>query len=107
MLEKEQFVSYSDLAQRLGMPNDTGRGLGAILDQAALKCKAKGLPNITSVVVTKGSLLSGKPMPSESSFNGAGMWPLAGIHKDDVPAEQVRVQSFDWTTVRELNLKAE
>jgi hypothetical protein len=104
MLDNEKAVTYADLAARLGMPNDTGRGLGAILDEAALKCKEAGLPNVTSVVVTKESLLAGKPMPSEASFNSAGIWPLSGIHRDQIPDEQERVRAFDWRSVRQLNL---
>jgi len=104
MLNGEPAVTYSDLAKRLGMPNDTGRGLGPILDEAALKCKENNLPDITSVVVTKESLASGTPMPSEASFNALGFWPLSGLHKDDVPAEQERVRNFDWRKVRQLNL---
>jgi hypothetical protein len=107
MLDSEIAITYSDLASRLGMPNDTGRGLGAILDEAALKCKAAGLPNVTSVVVTKESLIAGKPMPSEASFNSAGIWPLSGTYRDQIPDEQERVRAFDWRAVRPLNLSAE
>lgn len=104
MLDGETAVTYSDLAARLGMPNDTGRGLGAILDEAALKCKDAGIPNVTSVVVTKESLLAGMPMPSDASFNANGFWPLSGLHKDQIPAEQERVRNFKWLEVRQLGL---
>lgn len=103
VLNGEKAVAYSDLANRLGMPNDTGRGLGPILDEAAAMCMEHGLPDVSAIVVTKESLASGVPMPSEDSFKD-GVWPLTGLSREDVPAEQARVQSFDWGSVRSLGL---
>lgn len=81
MIAGEAVITYSELAKRLGMPNDTGRGLGPILDEAAIRCRKRKLPDVTSVVVTKESFLAEKPMPSEASFNDDGLWPLSGLHK--------------------------
>jgi hypothetical protein len=99
----EQFVTYSDLATRLAMPNRTGRGLGKVLDEAAAMCRDRGLPDVTAVVVTKESVERGEPFPSLDSFVD-GVWPISGLSLDDVRAEQVRVQTFDWRAVRELQL---
>ena len=53
MLNNELALSYSELANRLQMPNETGQGLGPILDEAAAMCLENSLPDISAVVVTK------------------------------------------------------
>jgi hypothetical protein len=103
MIEGETAISYSELARRLAMPNDTGRGLGPILDEAAAMCLEHGLPDVTSVVVTKESLVAGLPMPSRGSFRD-GVWPVSGLTVSDVPAEQIRVRAFNWKSVPSLRL---
>jgi hypothetical protein len=100
----EKWISYSDLARRLGMSNDTGRGLGPILDEAALRCRENNLPDVSSVIVTKATLDTSQPMPSEDSFDSNGYWPLTGIHRDDVPEAQRKVHEFDWLQVKQLKL---
>ncbi|MCB1338085.1 MAG: hypothetical protein KDK10_11755 [Maritimibacter sp.] len=103
MLKGEKAVSYSDLANRLEMANATGRGLGPVLDEAGAMCIERGLPDVSVVVVTKESLALGEPMPSEESFKD-GIWARTGMSREEVPLEQDRVRSFDWTSVRELRL---
>ncbi|WP_146168269.1 hypothetical protein [Celeribacter persicus] len=103
MMEGEHAISYSDLAVRLGMPNETGRGLGPILDEAAHMCIEHNLPDVSAVVVTKESLLRGEPMPSMDSFVD-GMWPITGVMIEDVPIIQAQVREFNWREVRQLNL---
>lgn len=105
MISGEKFLAYNDLAKRLEMPNDTGRGLGPILDYAAELCKKHKLPDVSAVVVTAESLDTESPFPSLSSFNANGIWPLTGMHKDDVPKEQIRVQNFEWKSVSSLGLE--
>jgi len=102
-MDGEIAVSYSELASRLGMPNDTGRGLGPILDEAAHMCLEFNLPDVSALVVTKTSLETGIPMPSEDSFID-GVWPITGMKIESIPAEQDRVRSFDWTKVPSLKL---
>jgi hypothetical protein len=103
MLNQETALSYSDLAKRLGMPNETGQGLGPILDEAAAMCVEHKLPDVSSVVATKESVDLGKPFPSLASFED-GVWPKTGLRIEDVPDEQERVRQFDWKSVRSLNL---
>jgi hypothetical protein len=103
MLDGELAVTYSDLASRLEMPNETGRGLAAILDEAAAMCVKHDLPDVSSLVVTKESMLQGRPFPSKESFKN-GIWPISGLSVDDIPAEQERVRRSDWMSVRSLGL---
>jgi len=103
VLSGEKAISYSELAKRLGMPNDTGRGLGPILDEAAAMCMQHGLPDVSAIVVTKESIAAGKPMPSAESFLD-GVWPVTGLTIDQVPEEQDRVRSFDWEKVPTLGV---
>jgi hypothetical protein len=104
MLDGEECVSYSDLAYRLGMPNTSGQGLGPILDDAARQCMKFGLPDVSAVVVSKESILAGRPMPSERSFDQDGFWPITGTHRDEIPEIQDRVRRFEWRKVRSLGL---
>ena len=101
MLNGEPALAYSELARRLEMPNGIRSAFKPILDEAARMCKAKGLPDVTSVIVTKDSLDRGCPFPSLDSFSD-GVWPITGMTVDQVPAEQERVRAFDWRAVREL-----
>ena len=103
ILGGERVLTYSDLATRLGMPNETGQGLGPILDAAAATCEKHGMPNVSSVVVTKESVERGKPFPSLQSFDDDGSHP-SGLSMDDVPAEQERVRAFDWRSKPSLGL---
>ncbi len=102
----EPFLSYSEMAQNLGMQNTTGQGLGPILDYAAELCLKHGLPDVTANVVTKSSLDSGNPMPSDNSFDANGMWAISGLYVSDVPNEQKKVIEFDWISVRPLKLQS-
>ncbi len=107
MLDGERAIAYSDLATRLGMADTTGRGLGPILDEAAYMCKDFQLPDVSAVIVTKESLARGFPMPSDESFDDKGFWAITGIYKQEVPNYQLKVQSYDWTTVPTLRLLSE
>ena len=89
ILNGETALTYSDLARRLGMPNETGRGLGPILDEAAAMCTEHKLPDVSAVVVTKESLDRAQPMPAATSFRD-GVWPVSGLSIADIPAEQER-----------------
>jgi len=104
MIAGNTHIIYSELADKIGMRNKTGQGLGPILDEAATMCRKHNLPDVTAVVVTAESVRSGEPFPSLNSFNNEGIWPLSGLHIDDVPAEQKRVRDFDWQSLPTLNL---
>jgi hypothetical protein len=99
----EQALTYSQLAQRLGMSNVNGQGLSSYLNEAAAMCAEQGLPNVSVLVVSKDSLDRGTPMPSEGSF-ADGFYASTGLTKETVPAEQDRVRAHDWKSVRSLNL---
>ena len=103
MLNGEVAITYSELARRLALPNETGRGLGDVLGEAAAMCIERGLPDVSAVVVTKESFARGAPMPSLDSFKD-GEWPLTGLTLKDIPAEQDKVRLYDWRSVRELSL---
>ena len=103
VLAGETALTYSDLAQRLGMSKVNGQGLSSYLNEAAALCAEHGLPNVSVLVVSKDSLDRGVPMPSEGSFSD-GFYASTGLGKADVPAEQDRVRAFDWNSVRSLNL---
>jgi hypothetical protein len=77
--------------------------LAVILDEAAAMCVKHDLPDVSSLVVTKESMLQGRPFPSKESFKN-GIWPISGLSVDDIPAEQERVRRFDWMSVRSLGL---
>lgn len=99
----EQAITYSDLAQRLGMSKVNGQGLSTYLNGAAALCVEHDLPNVSVLVVSRESLERNQPMPSEGSFSD-GFYAATGLTKADIPAEQARVRSFDWQAVRSLNL---
>ena len=104
-LTGETAITYSDLAQRLQMPNETGQGLGPILNEATSMCVENNprLPDVSAFIVTKDSFEKGKPMPSENSFVD-GRWPISGLSVEDIPSEQDRIREFDWRSVKSLGL---
>jgi hypothetical protein len=103
VLAGEQALTYSQLAQRLGMSKVNGQGLSSYLNEAAALCAEHGLPNVSVLVVSKDSLNRGAPMPSEGSF-ADGFYASTGLTKAAIPAEQDRVRAHDWTSVRSLKL---
>lgn len=103
-LNGEVAISCSELGVRLGLPNETGRGLGAILNEATALCIEHKPPDITAFVVTKESLATQNPLPSLDSFED-GMWPLTGVTIEEVPVVQEQVRTFDWRAVRQLDLR--
>ncbi|AMY70240.1 hypothetical protein [Frigidibacter mobilis] len=104
MLAGEGALTYSELAKRLGMSKVNGQGLSSYLNLAATLCAEHDLPNVSVMVVSKDSLDRNQPMPSEGSFSD-GFYAATGLTKADIPAEQDRVRSFDWRSVRSLNLE--
>ncbi len=103
-LDDKTALAYSDLTKLIGMKTQPGRGLGEILDEAALMCADQNLPNVSALIVTRGSLDAGKPMPSDKSFVD-GIWAKTGMSKSEVRAEQERVRAFDWRKVKTLGLE--
>ncbi len=103
VLAGETALTYSDLAQRLGMSKINGQGLSSYLNEAASYCAEHGWPNVSVMVVSKDSLDRGLPMPSEGSFSD-GFYASTGLTKDAIPAEQNRVRAFDWTSASSLDL---
>lgn len=103
MLAGESALTYSDLAQRLGMSKVNGQGLSTYLNEAAAICAEHGLPNVAVMVVSKESLQLGKPMPSVGSFSD-GFYASTGLTKADIPAEQARVRDYSWGSVKTLGL---
>ncbi|HEY6918572.1 MAG TPA: hypothetical protein VI412_04885 [Tabrizicola sp.] len=103
VLAGETALTYSDLAQRLGMSKVNGQGLSSYLNQAASYCAEHGWPNVSVMVVSKESLDRGLPMPSEGSLSD-GFYASTGMTKEDVPAEQDRVRAFDWNLASALEL---
>ncbi len=103
VLAGEPAITYSELARRLGMSKVNGQGLASYLNRAAEICADLGLPNVSTLVVSKDSLDRGAPMPSSGSFSD-GFYASTGLTRDDVAAEQDRVRVFDWRSVEKLNL---
>jgi hypothetical protein len=103
VLAGEPAITYSELARRLGMSKVNGQGLASYLNRAAEICAEHGLPNVSTLVVSKNSLDQGAPMPSSGSFSD-GFYASTGLTRDDVLAEQDRVRAFDWRSVATLGL---
>lgn len=103
VLAQEAAISYSELARRLGMSRVNGQGLVTYLKRAAEICAEQGLPNISTLVVSRDSLERGAPMPSEGSYS-ADFYAHTGLAPADVVAEQDRVRAFDWRSVEALGL---
>lgn len=91
----EPAITYSELAQRLGMAKVNGQGLASYLALAARLCTQVGLPNVGVMVVSKASLDAGTPMPSEGSFSDTFL-EASALTASEVPAERERVLAFDW-----------
>ena len=102
-MDGEPALSYSELARRLGMSKVNGQGLSSYLNEAAALCAEFGLPNISTLVVSRQSIDQGQPMPSSGSFSD-GFYARTGLAKDNVAAEQQRVRDFDWRSVPTLGL---
>ncbi|MEO6301225.1 MAG: hypothetical protein ABIV25_15645 [Paracoccaceae bacterium] len=102
-LNGESALTYSELARRLGMSKVNGQGLSSYLNEAAAICAEQGLPNVSTLVVSKESLDAGQPMPSTGSF-ADGFYASTGLTIQDVTAEQERVRGFDWHMVKSLGL---
>ena len=98
ILSDKNAISYSDLATHLPIQDNSGRGLGHILVEAAKICAENKFPNISSIVVTQESIREGCPFPSEKSFSG-GSWAKTGMKREDVKAEQNKVLTFDWKSI--------
>jgi hypothetical protein len=103
VLAGESAITYSELARRLGMSKVNGQGLASYLNLAAEICAEQGLPNVSTLVVSKESLDTGAPMPSIGSFSD-GFYAKTGLTRADVVAEQDRVRAFDWRSVKTLEL---
>jgi hypothetical protein len=91
----EPALTYSALAQRLGMSKVNGQGLVSYLTEAAAICAGQGLPNVASFIASKDSLDAGAPMPSEGSLSD-GLLAATGLTRATIPAERQRVRDFDW-----------
>lgn len=85
------------------MSKVNGQGLARYLNRAAEICAENGLPNVSTLVVSRNSLDRGAPMPSEGSFVD-GFYARTGLTRDDVVAEQAKVRAFDWKSVKPLGL---
>jgi hypothetical protein len=92
----EPALTYSALAERLGLSRVNGQGLVSYLTEAAAICAAEGLPNVASYIASKESLDAGAPMPSEGSLSD-GLLAATGLSRATIPAERQRVLGFDWT----------
>ena len=86
--ENGVFLTYSELARRIGRAGQH-HFLGAPLDIVSGICDAKGVPNITTVIVDKPSLLGGTVKPSASAIKKYDGW-------SNLRNEQTRVMLFDW-----------
>jgi hypothetical protein len=103
MLAREGALTYSELARRLGMSKVNGQGLSSYLNEAAALCAEQNLPNVSVMIVSKGSLDQGTPLPSDGTFSD-GFYASTGLTKSDIPDEQERVRTFDWKSVQSLDL---
>jgi hypothetical protein len=102
----EPAVTYSELAERLGMSRVNGQGLASYLALASRICLRHGLPNTGALVVSKASLDAGAPMPSEGSFSDA-FYEASGLTAAGIPAEQAKVRAFDWDRIEAIDLDAD
>ena len=85
------FMTYGDLAKRLGRPGQH-RLLGDPLDRLRNLCAERGLPDVATMIVDKPSLHAGTVEPSARALEKYGGW-------FDLRAEQARVISYDWSAV--------
>ena len=72
-----QVLTYEILGRLIGVPR---QGLGPMLEPIQSYCMVKGLPSLTSLVVSK---ITGLPSPGFTAAN-------------DVPKEHIRVFTSDW-----------
>lgn len=85
-------IHYGELGEATGT---NPRGLGLILGEIGRRCKANYLPNITSIVVCKGT-----QEPGEGFL----------AHTPDAAIELIRVKRLNWQAVADekiLNLSEE
>ena len=102
----EPAIGYRDLAERMGLPNPTGRGLRGMLDALTLTCLSNGWPDLATLVVTAESLRAGRPRPSRGVFDASGVWPTNGLTEATIPQEQARARAFDWRAAGLLDDRA-
>ncbi|MCB1449668.1 MAG: hypothetical protein KDJ67_06025 [Nitratireductor sp.] len=96
--EGGKYISYSDLADRLGKPDILARQLGKYLDEVSRICLQNRIPNLSSIVVMKDTLNSATPMPSKDSFQNE-YWPISGVKKTEIDLAQKDVHDFDWDNI--------
>ena len=96
--EGGKYISYSDLADRLGKPEILARQLGKYLDEVSRICLQNRIPNLSSIVVMKDTLNSATPMPSKDSFQNE-YWPISGVKKTEIDLAQKDVHDFDWDNI--------
>jgi len=85
------FMTYGDLAERLGRPGQQ-RLLGDPLDRLRTLCDQRGLPDVATVIVDKQSLRSGEVSPSPKALEKYGGW-------QNLREEQARVIAQDWSSI--------
>ena len=96
--EGGKYISYSDLADRLGKPDILARQLGKYLDEVSRICLQNRIPNLPSIVVMKDTLNSATPMPSKDSFQNE-YWPISGVKETEIDLAQKDVHDFDWDNI--------
>lgn len=82
------FLTYGQLADLIGRTGQQ-RLLGAPLDVVRELCKARGLPDIATVIVSKDSLTDGTLKPASEAIEKYNGW-------HGLRAEQARVMAWDW-----------
>lgn len=85
-------MSYGQLASALGLHPNHARNLGPLLDRVRENCVARDLPDVSAVIVVRGT-----DMPSKRSFNGpSGTWRGTGLTREGVKQLQQLVFAHDW-----------
>lgn len=69
---RRQTLHYNDLAEQIGLSRRMGRLLGNCLDRVAAHCQRLGVPNLSVIVVRKGT---GRPGAGQSMVSGKDLEP--------------------------------
>ncbi len=86
-------TTYENVAQEIGWPHPTGRGLGKYLHEIMHYCKQRTLPPLTLIVVRKGT--------KEPSYE-ASAHIKAALGDIDFEVKQNEVLDFDWNVACEF-----
>jgi len=85
-----RLTNYQSVAEAIGWPHPTGRGLGKYLAEILVYCKANELPALTTIVTTRGDRF---PPPEAMEHITRELGNI------DIGEAQRAVFSYDWSNV--------